>query len=168
MPETVFLSFGANIGDREANIVSAITALSMNDNITDIKVASLYETEPLVNKDQPPFLNTVVQLNTTLRPFDLLDETQKVEQLLGRPKNHKKNAPRIIDIDIICFGSAYIDTDQLHIPHPMLAIRKFVLVPFNELVPDFIVPLVKKTVKDLLKHCPDTTIVRKHIPEKRA
>ena len=168
MPETVFLALGANIGDREANIASAITALGLNEHITDLKVASLYETEPLGNADQPEFLNTVVQLKTSLTPFDLLDETQKVEQLLGRPKDHKKNMPRVIDIDIICYGSVFIDTDRLQLPHPMMAIRKFVLVPFNELAPDFIVPLVNKTIADLLKHCPDTSPIRKHLPEIQA
>jgi len=90
MPETAYLSLGANIGDREANIVSAITALSMNENISDVKVASIYESEPLGNTDQPEFLNTMVQLDTDLKPFELLDEIRKVELLLGRPEKGKR------------------------------------------------------------------------------
>ncbi len=168
MPDTAYLSLGANIGDREANISSAISALDLNDSISVQKVASLYETEPYGEKDQPLFINTIIAIETDLKPFDLLDVIQKIESLLGRPVERKKNGPRIIDIDIICFGTAFIDTDALTIPHPLMALRKFVLVPLCEIAPDYKVPLIKKTVEELLNLCPDTSKVTKFFPEKSA
>lgn len=168
MLETVYLSLGSNSGDREENLAGALTALSTDDEINLIQVSSYYETEPLGDPEQPMFLNLVVKLETTLEPFDLLDVTQRIEVMLGRPRDHDKNSRRTIDIDILCHGTAYIDTEKLKLPHPGLPFRKFVLVPFKEIAPDFKVPVINMTVNDLLKLCPDESYVTKHSYEKRA
>ncbi len=168
MPERGFLSLGSNLGDREANLAGAITALSTYHEINEIKSASFYSSPPLYNADQPDFLNTVVSYATDFSAFDLFDACQNVEKLLGRPDTREKNEPRTIDIDIMIYGSSFLETDQLSIPPPDLANRKFVLVPWAELAPDFKIPVINITVTELLSLCPDPSHVSKHVMEKNA
>jgi len=158
----LYLSLGSNLGDRESNIAQATMALSINFEISDIKSSIYYDSEPLYKIDQPHFLNSVVKCKTTLKPFDVLDVTQKIEKMLGRLKLKEKNGPRIIDIDILFHGDAVIETEELTIPHPMLSFRNFVLIPFGELEPNFKIPHSKITINDLIKHCPDKTRVMAH------
>tara|TARA_X000001036_G_scaffold438718_1_gene487331 strand:- start:56 stop:565 length:510 start_codon:yes stop_codon:yes gene_type:complete len=160
--ETVFLSLGSNLGDRESNLAQATIALSINYEINKIQTSSYYNSEPLYNKNQPDFLNSVVKFSTTLGPFDILDITQKIEKMLGRSKVKKKNQPRIIDIDILFHGDAYLETKELSIPHPMIPNRKFVLIPFAEIDPEFNIPHSKLKINDLLVNCPDISRVVKH------
>ena len=160
--EVVFLSLGSNLGDRESNLAQATIALSINYQISDILSSSYYESEPLYNRDQPLFLNSILQFSTTLKPFDILDITQKVEKMLGKSEEKEKNQPRIIDIDILFHGDAVIETEKLVIPHPMLSLRKFVLIPFVELAPEFKIPHTNLKINDLLEHCPDNSIVKKY------
>lgn len=168
MSERVFLGFGSNIGDREANIFSAITALELRDSCKIIKTASIYDTDPLHGKDQPSFLNTVVEIQTDLMPEYLLTECQAIEQMLGRPKDHEKNKPRIIDIDILCYENIQVALPNLLVPHPEMSNRKFVLIPFAEIAPDFMVSKFRKTIKELLLVCQDHSEVRLHKLEKSA
>ncbi len=168
MSELIYLSLGSNIGGREANLAGAITILGNYQENEDLRSASFYNSEPLFNSDQPEFLNTVVELNTTFTPFEFLDEIQNVERLLGRPNNHKKNEPRTIDIDILTFGDSVLETNELIIPHRGIPYRRFVLVPFNELAPNYIVPGWKTTVKELLNHCIDKSKVLKQTIKSRA
>ena len=158
----VYLSLGSNIGDRESNLAQATMALSINFEISDIISSSYYETEPLYNEGQPDFLNSVVRFSTTLKPFDVLDIVQKVERMLGRPEKREKNQPRLIDIDILFHGDAVIETEELSLPHPMVSLRKFILIPFAEIEPDFQIPHSNLTIKDLINHCPDNSRVIKH------
>jgi len=168
MSEIAYLSLGSNLGNREANLAGAITILSDQVEIENLKSASFYETEPLYNTDQPLFLNTVLELLTSFSPFELLDKTHETESLLGRPKDREKNSPRVIDIDILCYSSAVIETNELTIPHPELPNRKFVLIPFEELAPQFVVSQLNLSVSDLLQICNDNTTVVKHIIETNA
>lgn len=158
----VYLSLGSNIGDRESNLAQATMALSINFEISNIQSSSYYVTEPLYNKDQPDFLNSIVKFSTTLKPFDVLDIVQKVEKMLGRPEIREKNQPRTIDIDILFHGDAVIETEKLSIPHPMVSLRKFILIPFAEIEPDFQIPHSNFTINDLIEHCPDNSRVTKH------
>ncbi|MBC8215554.1 MAG: 2-amino-4-hydroxy-6-hydroxymethyldihydropteridine diphosphokinase [Candidatus Marinimicrobia bacterium] len=168
MSELVFLSLGSNLGDREANLAEAITALETYPEIMDVRSASYYDTPPLINTDQPHFLNTVIQLTTDFKPFQLLDAIQHIESMLGRSVEREKNEPRIIDIDILLHGNSVIETDELTLPHPQLPYRKFVLVPFNEIAPDVLIPIFNRTVSELLNHCPDQSIIKKHRIESQA
>ena len=169
MLEKVYLSLGSNIGDRESNLAQATMALSININISDVQSSSYYESEPLYNIDQPKFLNSVVSCFTSLKPFEFLDITKNIESMLGRRSDfRKKNDPRTIDIDILLFGDAVLETVDLIIPHPMLGFRKFVLLPFDEIASDFQIPHINLTVRDLLNRCPDTSIVLKHIIKTQA
>jgi len=168
MPDSGFLSLGSNIGDRESNLASAITALATFHEINGIKSASYYNSQPLFNTEQPEFLNTVIFYITNFTAFDLFDACQNVEQLLGRTDKREKNSPRTIDIDILTYGSSYLETEQLTIPHTDLANRKFVLIPWAELAPDFNVPIFNLSVSRLLSICPDSSNVTKHVMEKNA
>ena len=168
MHELVILSLGSNLGDREENLAAAITLLGTFNEINNIKSASFYESEPLYNTDQPNFLNTIISCNSSLTPFDFLDKIKYIESTLGRPKERDKNQPRIIDIDILCYGNSYLETDELIIPHPQLMFRKFVLLPFCELMPDYHIEKIGSTISELLRLCPDESNVVKHVMEKNA
>ena len=160
--EIVFLSLGSNLGDRESNLAQATIALSINYQISDIISSSYYESDPLYNEDQPLFLNSILKFSTTLKPFDILDITQKVEKMLGKSQKKEKNQPRIIDIDILFHGDAFLETDELIIPHPMISLRKFVLLPFAEIAPEFNIPHTNLKINDLLNNCPDHSRVVKY------
>ena len=168
MPELAVLGLGSNLGDRESNLAAAITSLGIYNNISDINSASFFESEPLYETNQPKFLNTVISCNTEFSAFQLLDAVQHTELLLGRQKEREKNQPRIIDIDILCYGDSYIETEELVIPHPDIINRKFVLVPFCELMPDYKIEKIGKTISELLNICPDQSQVVKHVMEKNA
>ena len=88
--------------------------------------------------------------------------------MLGRIDPRVKNQPRTIDIDILLHGDAVLETEELVLPHPMMGLRKFVLLPFDEIASDFQIPYLNLTVKDLLEHCPDTTTVLKHLMKTQA
>ena len=164
----IFLSLGSNIGDRESNIAQAISAIEINRGIENINSASFYHTEPLYNKDQGFFINTVIGLDTILKPFELLDLVKKIEFMLGRNKRRKKNMPRTIDIDILVHGESIMETEALIIPHPNLIHRKFVLIPFDEIAPDYKIPLIKLTVHELLVNCVDDSFIGLHDMENKA
>ncbi len=168
MPELAVLGLGSNLGDRESNLAAAITSLGIYNDISDINSASFYVSEPLYETNQPKFLNTVISCNTEFSAFQLLDAVQHTELLLGRPKERRENQPRIIDIDILCYGEVFIETDELIIPHPDIVNRKFVLYPFCELLPDYKIEKIGKTISELLKLCPDQSQVVKHVMEKNA
>ena len=168
VPAQVYLSIGSNMGDRESNLAQATMALSINFEISNIVSSSYYESEPLYYLDQPDFLNSIVKLTTTLKPFEVLDVVQKVETMLGRSEKREKNQPRIIDIDILLHGDAVLETDELIIPHPMMVLRKFVLIPFAELEPDFKLPHSNLSINDLIDHCPDTSRVTRHYMDTQA
>jgi len=168
MSELAVLGLGSNLGDCESNLAAAITALGIYNDISDINSASFFESEALYETNQPKFLNTVISCNTEFSAFQLLDAVQHTELLLGRPKVREKNQPRIIDIDILCYGDSYIETEELVIPHPDIINRKFVLVPFCELMPDYKIEKIGKTISELLNLCPDQSQVVKHVMEKNA
>ena len=164
----VYLSLGSNIGDRESNLAQAITAIEISEGVDNVKSASFYLTEPLYNKEQEFFINTVIGLETILKPFELLDLVKNIESMLGRKKLEKKNMPRIIDIDILVHGESIIETDLLVIPHPNIIHRKFVLIPFDEIATDFKIPHINMTVNELLVRCTDKAYVKLYELENKA
>ena len=164
----VYLSIGSNIGDKESNIASSIAMLGSYVEISKIRSSSFYKTQPLYNESQPSFLNIVLELETTLTAFQLLDKIHEIEKMLGRDEKRLKNQPRTIDLDIIIFKDSFIDTSQLQVPHPGALLRKFVLIPLAELAPNDIFPKTNIKIVDLLKKCPDTSVVQKYIIDKKA
>lgn len=109
--------------------------------------------------DQPWFLNTVVEVATTLGPEELLAVCLEVEHESGRIRDRHKG-PRTLDIDIVLYGNTVVHKQGLTIPHPAFAARRFVLAPLAEIAPDFVDPLSGETIRRLLEICPDTSIVR--------
>ncbi len=149
MSKIVYLSVGSNLGDRERNLRDALDLLA-GPRLRVVRVSSFYETEPLEVRDQPWFLNAVAEVETDLFPKQLLARIQKVEQQLGRKRTAPKG-PRTIDIDILLYGSAVIDAEELQVPHPRLAERRFVLEPLAELAPDLRHPVSHRTVTEMLR-----------------
>lgn len=127
----VFLGLGGNLGDRRANLRAAVAELRRL--LTDLRVSALYETAPWGDTDQPAFLNAVARGRTTLRPLDLLDATQAIEQRLGRQRGDRRWGPRPIDIDILLYANETIAEPRLIVPHQHLHERGFVLRPLADL-----------------------------------
>jgi 2-amino-4-hydroxy-6-hydroxymethyldihydropteridine diphosphokinase len=160
---TTYLSLGSNIGDRATNIARAVSALAPYG-VRVTRQSSLYETEPVDFRDQDWFLNCVVEAQTELEPAELMDALLQIERSLGRHRLVPKG-PRLIDIDILLFGSSIVRTPELEIPHPRMADRRFVLVPFNEIAPDTLHSVLKKTIAELLETTSDRSEVRKAASE---
>jgi 2-amino-4-hydroxy-6-hydroxymethyldihydropteridine diphosphokinase len=142
----VYLSLGSNLGDRAANLNSAISRLSGLGEV--VAVSSFYETEPVEVTGQPWFLNCAVALDTQKMPKQLLSGILDVEQQMGRRRLEKKG-PRNIDIDILLFGNSIVDTKYLNIPHLAMHQRRFVLEPLAEIAPEVRHPAFKRTVREL-------------------
>lgn len=145
---TVYLGLGSNLGDRQENINRALEYLSQR--LRFDKKSSVYDTEPMDNPSQPRFLNMVCRVTTTLEPKMLLAVIKGIESKMGRLPA-PTSSPRVIDIDILLYDDRVVDTPELKIPHPRLAERAFVLVPMAELAPDLQHPVLKQTMKDLLR-----------------
>ena len=144
----IYIALGTNLGDRLANLHTAIDSFAPELRVT--KESTIYETPPWEYEDQPAFLNMVIEAETDLDPRALLDFLKKRESELGRVKNFR-NGPRHIDLDIIFYDDLVLSEVNLTIPHPRLHERAFVLVPLADLAPKFEHPLLKKSITSLLK-----------------
>lgn len=153
MTKQVFLLLGTNLGKRINNLRLAVQALEQ-DVGQAVMVSSVYESEAWGKTDQPSFLNQAVTINTKFEAEEVLKKILSIEERLGR-KRMEKWGERTIDIDILFFGDQVRDSVDLIIPHPQLANRRFTLIPLNEIAPDFVHPIHKKTVAELLAACPD-------------
>ena len=129
---TVYLSIGTNMGDREANLKLAVKLLTEAQGVTVEAVSSIYETAPVGFVDQASFLNIAVRLLSSLSPSDMLRLCQEIEQELGRVREFRWG-PRIIDLDILLYNHENIETESLIVPHERMFERAFVLVPLMEI-----------------------------------
>lgn len=155
----VVLLLGTNLGNRENNLQLAISLLTgLVGNL--IKQSSIYETAAWGLENQPNFLNQIIILSTSQSPKLLMKTILKIEKKMGRERLVKMG-PRIIDIDILFYENRIINKPSLTIPHPRIQFRRFVLVPLNELQPNYLHPILNKSVKDLLIACADTLNVKK-------
>ena len=157
MASPIYLALGTNLGDREANLQKAIDSLAPKVRV--IAKSSVYATSPWGFTDQPEFLNQVIEADTTLQPLPLLHLLKAIEVEMGREETFR-NGPRLIDLDILFYGSEVVEGEIITIPHPRLQDRAFVLVPLNEIASDFIHPVLNESVRDLLAKV-DTEGVRK-------
>jgi 2-amino-4-hydroxy-6-hydroxymethyldihydropteridine diphosphokinase len=145
-----YVGLGANLGDREETIRSAVALLGTQPGIDVVAVSSLRETEPVGYVDQPAFLNGAVAIETELSPQELLGRLLAVELALGRVRGKSPRfGPRAIDLDLLLYGAEVVDEPGLTVPHPRLAERRFVLEPLHELDPDLSLP-DGRAVRDLL------------------
>jgi 2-amino-4-hydroxy-6-hydroxymethyldihydropteridine diphosphokinase len=152
----IYLSLGSNIGDREGNLRQAIERLASLD-VRVLHASRIYETEPLDYKNQAWFLNQVVEAETALFPMQLLTRIGRVERELGRVRTVPKG-PRTIDIDILFYAAAVVETARLEIPHPRIAERRFVLEPLAELAPDLRHPVTHRSVRQMLESAPPAVV----------
>lgn len=155
----VYLLLGSNEGDREQWLRDAITQVATNCG-TIIRMSSMYSTAAWGLEDQPDFLNMALAIDTRLSPTNLLVIIQEIEKDLGRQRLVKWGQ-RTLDIDILFYGNEIINHSDLKVPHPSLQDRRFALVPLSEIAPDFIHPVVNKTITALLDECLDTLEVHK-------
>lgn len=156
---TVYLLLGSNIGNSKTSLAKAITQIEKQIG-TITRLSNLYTTAAWGNTRQPDFLNRIIIVKTALSALQTMQTILVIEEEMGRIRT-VKNAPRIIDIDILFFNKEIIELEQLSIPHPQIQNRRFVLVPLNQLSPNLMHPVLKSSVHQLLLHCPDRLNVKK-------
>lgn len=153
MPCAIFLCLGSNLGDSKSNLMTALRKLEQHG-VRIVKRSSFYRTEPVERIDQPDFLNLVCEVKTELHAEELLRTCLAVEGEMGRVRDQEKG-PRNIDIDILFYGQQVLELPHLKIPHPRLDRRNFVLIPLEEIAPDFKDPVSGRSIDHLRRDCPD-------------
>lgn len=154
-----YLSLGSNEGDRRVTLQRALVRIEQTCGPV-VSQSSVYQTAAWGLEEQPDFLNMVVLVATNLSPTELLNNLQQIEKELHRQRVIRWGQ-RTIDIDILLYNSETIDTARLQVPHPMLKLRRFVLVPLAEIAPTLLYPGTEETISSLLDKCPDILAVTK-------
>lgn len=163
MNHTVFLCLGGNIGDRAYYIQSAIAEIDLEIGEV-ISQSTMYETEAWGVKNEQNYLNCCIKVNSVLPAIDLLDKVLQIEKKLGRVRKPQfQYGARTIDIDVLFYDKEVIETNKITVPHPRLHLRKFVLIPLNEIARDFIHPVLKEMICNLLIQCNDNLEVKPYV-----
>lgn len=163
---TAYVGIGSNLGDRAGNLLLAVRGL-MEASFQVTKLSAIYETAPVDLGDAPDFLNMVAEIHaTSITPTQMLARMLRIEYLLGRTDKSLKK-PRTIDLDLLFYEQEHVDTPFLTVPHPRAHLRRFVLVPMNEVCHNFIHPLLHKDMGTLLAECPDNSHVERWYPASR-
>ncbi len=152
---TAYISVGSNIGNKLENCKKGVDALIRSDSVTMKAQSPCYKTDPVDYPDQDWFINYVIKIETLLDPFELLNRLKSIQQDAGRIRDEIRFGPRILDLDIILFGDAVIDSENLVIPHPRMHKRRFVLKPICDIDAEIIHPVFKKNMKYLLYNMDD-------------
>ena len=156
----IFLGIGSNIDDRYQNLKNGIKMLNENPHIWIINESHVYQSPAMYYLDQEDFYNMVIEIETNLNPLELLEEVKTIEMRKGRDLKLKKNMPRTLDMDILAVGNLLIRSNLLEIPHPKIFERKFVLKPWHDIAPEFMVPNVDKKIAELLEITEDISSTR--------
>ncbi|WP_142682941.1 2-amino-4-hydroxy-6-hydroxymethyldihydropteridine diphosphokinase [Chitinophaga polysaccharea] len=151
---TAILLIGGNLGDRTGNLQKAVQLIAQTAGEV-VQTSALYQTAPWGAVDQPDYLNQGVEIRTSLDALTLLHTLLEIERKIGRIRQEKWGA-RVIDIDLIFFNDSIHSLPELKVPHPRMHLRQFVLVPLMEIIPDYMHPVLHKTVRELAASCPDT------------
>ena len=154
-----YLLLGSNLDNPKKQLSTAIKFIKKDIGIIS-RQSAFYETAAWGNTKQPNFLNQVIIVTTFFTAAQTINTILNIEKKMGRIRT-KKNAPRLIDIDILFFNKDIIETPTLTVPHPLLQNRNFVLTPLNELSPNFKHPILQKTIHHLLRICTDKLPVTK-------
>lgn len=164
MIQNAYVGLGSNLGDRTGYLLLAVRGM-LDAGFDVIRLSSIYETEPVEYEEQPPFLNMVAELRGSVLPApeQTLARLLRVEYALGRTRGVRMG-PRTIDLDLLIFKDAQIETEFLTVPHPRLASRRFVLEPLNELVPGLVHPVLGKPIRELLATAADRSTVTRWKP----
>ena len=159
MIQNGYVGLGSNLGDRAGHLLLAVRGM-LDAGLDVIRLSSIYETEPVEYENQPAFLNMVAEVrgSTLPSPEQMLARLLRIEYALGR-KRDIPMGPRTIDLDVLIFKDQLIETELLTVPHPRLALRRFVLVPLNELVPSLVHPVLGKSIRELLAQTKDRSTV---------
>ncbi|MGF1637711.1 MAG: 2-amino-4-hydroxy-6-hydroxymethyldihydropteridine diphosphokinase [Cyclobacteriaceae bacterium] len=159
----IFILLGSNIGDSISMLTRALVCIQTQAGSV-VKCSKLYRTKAWGYENQPDFLNQVIEIQTDFSPSELLEKLLNIELQLGRVRMEKWHE-RSIDIDILYYNSMSINDENLKIPHPLIAIRRFVLAPMAEIAPDFIHPVNGLSQLEMLNVCPDPLEVAAIEPE---
>jgi len=159
MIQNAYVGLGSNLGDRAGYLLLAVRGM-VDAGLDVIRLSSIYETEPVEYENQPAFLNMVAEVRgaTLPSPEQMLARMLRIEYALGRTRDIHMG-PRTIDLDLLIFKDQEIETEFLTVPHPRLALRRFVLVPLNELMPGLIHPVLGKSISELLAQTKDRSTV---------
>jgi len=145
-----FIGIGSNQGDRLTHIFESMRALNATAGVHVCQVAVITETEPVGGPPQDRYLNTVVEVETSLAPRELLRILRDVERQRGRRPSAERWGPRPIDLDLLLYEDQVVDEEDLTVPHPRMHERRFVLEPLAQLAPQFIHPVMKQSIQELL------------------
>jgi 2-amino-4-hydroxy-6-hydroxymethyldihydropteridine diphosphokinase len=155
MSHRIYIGIGSNLGDRRANHLEAIERVGQIPDTKVVRASSLYESEPLGNA-KTWFVNSAIEIETELGAEALLKRLRAIEDAMGRKRvKGKRWGSRIIDLDILFYGSTVVRKRTLKVPHPEVANRRFVLLPLSELAPQLVHPVHQVTVSDLLASVKD-------------
>ncbi|MCX2583887.1 2-amino-4-hydroxy-6-hydroxymethyldihydropteridine diphosphokinase [Pedobacter sp. MR22-3] len=155
-----YLLLGGNLGNRQDNLSRAISLIGLEIGEV-VSVSSIYETAAWGKENQPAFLNQAVAVKTGFTALEVLQKALHIEQFLGRVRKEKWGE-RLIDIDLILFGDAVIDIQNLlHVPHPHMQERKFVMAPLAEIAPEVVHPVLGQTVQNIYENITDVLEIRK-------
>ena len=154
MVNIAYLALGSNIENRQKFLLQAIKKLANHECIKISAYSSIYETAPVGYENQDDFLNMVIKIETSLKPFELLNLTQEIELINGR-KREKKWGPRTLDLDILLYNQENIKAEQLIVPHPRMLERSFVMVPLVEIDADVTIPMNEKPLSLIIAELPD-------------
>ena len=148
-----FVGVGSNLGDRWAHLAHAGRALRASHGVALVRASRVFDAAPL-GPPQPRYLNAVLEVETSLPPLALLDLLQEIERTGGRVRSAVRWSARTLDLDLLLYGDEVLRHPRLHVPHPGLAARRFVLAPLAQLCPERVVPGTGKTVAQLLALVP--------------